>query len=81
MTIRSALEAFAEKNPEHIAHVFCMNKEWKNRTYGAFLADVWKTAEAHSFRFGLKPREENVAQILPCHRMDSPSYDLAALVA
>lgn len=65
MTIRSALEAFAEKNPEHIAHVFCRDKEWENRTYGAFLADVRKTAEAYGSKFGLRPREENVAQILP----------------
>ena len=64
MTIRSALEAFAEKNPEHIAHVFCKDKEWEKRTYGEFLAEVRKTAEAYGSKFGLKPREENVAQIL-----------------
>ena len=65
MTIRSALEAFAKKNPEHIAHVFCKDKVWEKRTYGAFLAEVRKTAEAYGSKFALKPREENVAQILP----------------
>ena len=65
MTIRSALEAFAGKHPDYIAHMFCRGKEWTNRTYGAFLEDVRKTAEAYGSKFGLKPREENVAQILP----------------
>ena len=65
MTIRSALETFAKKNPDHIAQVFCVGDEWKSRTYGDFLADVVKTAEAYGSKFDLKPREENVAQILP----------------
>ena len=65
MTIRSALEAFAGKHPDHVAHVFCRGKEWANRTYAAFLEDVRKTAEAYGSKFDLKPREENVAQILP----------------
>ena len=38
---------------------------WVRRTYGDFLADVKATAEAYGSKFGLKPREENVAQILP----------------
>ena len=65
MTIRSALETFAKKNPDHVAQVFCVGDEWKSRTYGGFLADVVKTAEAYGSKFDLKPREENVAQILP----------------
>jgi long-chain acyl-CoA synthetase len=64
MTIRSALEAFAGKQPDHVAHMFCRDKEWVTRTYGEFLADVRTTAEAYGSKFGLKPREENVAQIL-----------------
>ena len=64
MTIRSALEAFAGKHPDHVAHMFCRGKEWMNRTYAAFLEDVRTTAEAYGSKFDLKPREENVAQIL-----------------
>lgn len=65
MTIRSSLEEFASRNSDHVAQVFCRGKEWVRRTYGEFLADVTATAEAYGSKFGLKPREENVAQILP----------------
>lgn len=65
MTIRSALENFARKAPDHVAQVFCRNKEWRSRTSGEFLSDVRKTADAYGIRFNLKPQEENVALILP----------------
>ena len=65
MTIRSALEEFAASHPDHVAQVFCRGQGWVRRTYGEFLADVKATAEAYGSKFGLKPREENVAQILP----------------
>jgi len=65
MTIRSALEEFAVKHSDHVAQVFWRGQEWVRRTYGEFLADVKATAEAYGSKFALKPREENVAQILP----------------
>jgi long-chain acyl-CoA synthetase len=64
MTIRSALEAFATKNPNHVALMYCVGKEWKSRTYGEFLSEVKRTADAYGPKFALKPREENVALIL-----------------
>ena len=64
MTIRSALEEFANRHPDHVAQVFSRDQGWVRRTYGEFLADVKATAEAYGSKFGLKPREENVAQIL-----------------
>ena len=65
MTIRSALEDSVNKAPDHVAQVYCQDKEWRSRTRAEFLADVKKTAEAYGPRFALKPREENVAIILP----------------
>ena len=65
MTIRSTLEEFAVKHSDHVAQVFWRGQGWVRRTYGEFLADVKATAEAYGSKFGLKPREENVAQILP----------------
>ena len=65
MTIRSALEECAGQNPEHVAQVFWRNDAWVERTYGEFLSAVEKTADAYGSKFALKPREDNVAQILP----------------
>ena len=65
MTIRSALEDFAGRQPSHAAQTFCRDQGWVTRTYGEFLADVRLTAEAYGGKFALKPRSENVAQILP----------------
>lgn len=64
MTIRSALETFANKKPDHVAQIYCVGKEWKSRTYGEFLSEVKRTADAYGPKFDLKPREENVALIL-----------------
>ena len=65
MTIRSALEEFAGQTPDHVAQIFCRGEGWLQRTYGEFLSDVRATAEAYGSKFDLKPRDENVAQILP----------------
>ena len=65
MTIRSALEKFAGQHPDHVAQIFCRGQGWVRRTYGGFLSDVRATAEAYGAKFDLKPRDENVAQILP----------------
>ena len=65
MTIRSALEEFAVKHSDHVAQVFWRGQGWVRRTYGEFLSDVRATAEAYGAKFDLKPRDENVAQILP----------------
>ena len=65
MTIRSALEKFAGQHPDHVAQIFCRGQGWVRRTYGEFLSDVRATAEAYGAKFDLKPRDENVAQILP----------------
>ena len=65
MTIRSYLEKFAKETPSAVALKYCAHKEWFTRTYAEFLAGVRKTAEAYGPTFKLKPRVENVAQILP----------------
>ncbi len=51
--------------PHNVAMRWCENKEWKSRTWGEFLVNVRETAEGYGTRFGLRPREENVALILP----------------
>ena len=65
MTIRSYLENFAKKTPQTVALKYFVNKKWHERTYAEFLAGVRQTAEAYGTTFSLKPREENVAVILP----------------
>lgn len=65
MTIRSYLEKFAQETPAAEAFRFCRAKEWLVRTYAEFRASVVETAQAYGTKFGLKPRVENVAQILP----------------
>ena len=65
MTIRSYLEKFAKERPQSVALRYFCGKEWRNRTYAEFLAGVRLTAEAYGTVFSLRPREENVALILP----------------
>ena len=65
MTIRSYLEKFAEKTPQNVALKYFVDKNWHTRTYAEFLSCVRQTAEAYGTTFSLKPREENVALILP----------------
>ncbi|MCQ2388100.1 MAG: AMP-binding protein [Kiritimatiellae bacterium] len=65
MTIRSCLEKFASETPDAVAlRSFGSDKTWHERTWKAFLDGVRSTADAYGPKFGLKPREENVALIL-----------------
>ena len=70
MTIRSYLQKFAEKTPQNVALKCFQGKNWHTCTYADFLSDVRRTAEAYGTTFSLKPREENVALILP----NSPTW-------
>ena len=65
MTIRSCLEKFARETPEASALRYFENHAWRTRTWAAFREGVRAVAQAYGPRFGLRPREENVAQILP----------------
>lgn len=65
MTIRGLLEATAWRIPNGIAMRWCEQGEWRSMTWGAMLQDVRETAEGYATRFALKPREDNVAIILP----------------
>ena len=65
MTIRSYLEKFASKTPQTVALKSFVGKKWQELTYADFLAGVRQVAEAYGTTFLLKPREENVAVILP----------------
>ena len=70
MTIRGLLEKCAERVPDGIAQRWSENKEWKSRTWREFLTGVREAAEGYWKRFGLKPRDENAAIILP----NSPTW-------
>ena len=65
MTIRSYLEKFAKETPSKVALQYSCNKEWQTRTWSEFLAGVRAVAEAYGPAFALRPREENVALVLP----------------
>ena len=65
MTIRGLLEKWAAKRPDSVALRYCEDKVWKTRTYGEMLRGVREIAEGYGARFGLVPREENAAVILP----------------
>ena len=49
---------------------YFLDKNWHSRTFAEFLSGVRKTAEAYGTTFSMKPREENVALILP----NSPTW-------
>ncbi len=51
--------------PHNVALRWCEDKTWKAKTWMDFLVNVRETAEGYGTRFGLRPREENVALILP----------------
>lgn len=74
MTIRGLLEATAWRIPNSIAMRWFENGEWRSKTWGAMLQDVRETAEGYATRFALKPREENVAIILPNSPLWMVSY-------
>ena len=65
MTIRSYLEKNAKKTPQTVALKYFVDKKWHERTYAEFLLGIRQAAEAYGTTFSLKPREENVAVILP----------------
>ncbi len=67
MTIRGLLELCASRTPYGLAMKWCEDGEWKTKTWAEFLQNVREIAEGYATRFGLKPREENVAIILPNH--------------
>jgi len=74
MTIRGLLESCAMRIPNNIALRWCEDKEWHFKTWSRFLQDVRETAEGYATRFGLKPREEHTAIILPNHPLWMISY-------
>ena len=65
MTIRACLEKFARETPAAVALEYCQAREWRLRSWSEFLSGVRAVAESYGVAFGLRPREENVAQILP----------------
>lgn len=74
MTIRGLLESCAMRIPNSVALRWSEGKEWHFKTWSRFLQDVRETAEGYATRFGLKPREERTAIILPNHPMWMVSY-------
>lgn len=74
MTIRGLLESCAMRIPNGVAMRWCEDKVWKSRTWIQFEQDVRETAEGYATRFGLRPRQENVAIILPNHPQWLISY-------
>ncbi len=74
MTIRGLLESCAMRIPNNVALRWCEDKEWHFKTWSRFLQDVRETAEGYATRFGLKPREEHTAIILPNHPLWMISY-------
>lgn len=65
MTLRTYLERTAERFPDLTAFTWCENKIWKTRTWAEHLRRVREVAEGYGQRFGMVPREENAAIILP----------------
>ena len=74
MTIRGLLESCAMRIPNSVALRWNEDGEWHFKTWSRFLQDVRETAEGYATRFGLKPREERVAIILPNHPLWMVSY-------
>ena len=65
MTIRGMIEKWAYARPDTVAVKYCEEKAWRTKTYGEMLRGVREIAEGYGARFGLRPREENAAIILP----------------
>ena len=74
MTIRGLLESCAMRIPNNVALRWCEDREWHFKTWSRFLQDVREVAEGYATRFGLKPREEHTAIILPNHPQWMISY-------
>ena len=60
--------------PNNVAMRWCEDKVWKSKTWVQFYNDVREIAEGYATRFGIKPREENTAIILPNHPQWMISY-------
>ena len=60
--------------PNNVAMRWCEDKTWKSKTWNQFYQEVREIAEGYATRFGLKPREENTAIILPNHPQWMISY-------
>ena len=65
MTIRGLVEKWASASPDAVALKFCEDKVWKTRSYAEFYRGVREIAEGYGRTFGLRPREDNAAVILP----------------
>lgn len=74
MTIRGLLEGCAMRIPANVALRWNEDGEWHFKTWSRFLQDVRETAEGYATRFGLKPREERTAIMLPNHPRWMISY-------
>ncbi|MGN0833680.1 MAG: AMP-dependent synthetase/ligase [Kiritimatiellia bacterium] len=59
------LEKWASARPDSVALKYCEAKAWRSKSYGELLRGVREIAEGYGTRFGLRPREENAAIILP----------------
>ena len=70
MTIRGLMERSAGREPGSIALRWCEEKTWRFRTWLDFSKRIRELAEGYGPRFALKPREDNVAMILP----NSPTW-------
>ena len=65
MTIRGLMERSAGRVPGNVALRWCEDKTWRFRTWLAFMKRIRELAEGYGRNFALKPREDNVAIILP----------------
>ena len=74
MTRRGVRESGAMRSPNNVAMRWCEDKTWKSKTWNQFYQEVREIAEGYATRFGLKPREENTAIILPNHPQWMISY-------
>ena len=60
--------------PNNVAMRWCEDKVWKSKTWAQFDQEVREIAEGYATRFGLQPRQENVALMLPNHPQWMISY-------
>ena len=65
MTIRGLLEKNANTYGKRNAFTWCQDKVWQSRTWAETYARVRDLAEGYGTRFGLEPRKDNAAIILP----------------
>jgi len=65
LTIRSLLENLASARGGDVFVKYCEEKNWVTKTYAETLKGVREIAEGYGNRFGMVPREDNAAIILP----------------